>query len=198
MTLPERIDRLPPQLASAAVRMRGFPAPWCVAGGWALDLFLGRLTRSHADVDLAIFRDDQGQLHRHLAGWAFQKVIGGQFADWPAGEWLSLPIHEIHARSPDAREPTLEFLLNERVGDEWAFRRDPALRCPLRHVIGTSASGVPVLCPAVVLLYKAKHPRPADEADFRAVVDHLAPDRRTWLRAALTHSHPHHPWLASL
>lgn len=198
MTLPERIDGVPRGLASAVLRMRGFPAPWCVAGGWALDLFLGRLTRAHGDVDLAIFRDDQVHLGAHLAGWAFQKVVGGRLMELPAGEWLSAPIHEIHARPADDRELPLEFLLNERMGDEWAFRRDPAIRCPVRHVIVTSAAGVPVLCPAVVLLYKAKQPRPVDEADFRAALDHLPLERRAWLRAALEHSHPHHTWLTSL
>jgi Aminoglycoside-2''-adenylyltransferase len=33
--------------------------PWFVVGGWALDLFLGRETRSHKDIDIAIFREDQ-------------------------------------------------------------------------------------------------------------------------------------------
>ncbi|HEV2736058.1 MAG TPA: hypothetical protein VGV85_14520, partial [Longimicrobiaceae bacterium] len=55
----------PPHLDAVAAAMRGFGAPWCVAGGWALDLFLGRATRPHADVDLALFRDDQARLREH-------------------------------------------------------------------------------------------------------------------------------------
>src|SRR5438874_1630364 len=39
--------------------MSGFGKPWLVAGGWALDLYVGRSTRRHNDVDLAIFREDQ-------------------------------------------------------------------------------------------------------------------------------------------
>ena len=175
--------------------MRGFPAPWCVAGGWALDLFLGWVTRPHADVDLALFREDQARLHDHLAGWEFRTVAGGVFTRWAAGEWLAAPVHEIHARSPGA---ALEFLLNDSAGDQWVFRRDPAVRCPARLVITGSDAGIPVLCPAVVLLYKAKQPRDADELDFRAVRDHLGPERREWLRAALMHAHPGHPWLRHL
>jgi hypothetical protein len=194
----ELIGHLPRELASAAALMRGFRAPWCIAGGWALDLFLGRLTRQHADTDLALFREDQENLRQHLAGWDLRKVAGGALVSWPAGEWLSTPVHEIHVRSPDDSGLTLEFLLNEREGEQWVFRRDPAIRCPVRRVILRSAVGVPVLCPAVVLLYKAKQPREADELDFRAVRDHLAPDRSEWLRAALEHAHPGHPWLAEL
>jgi hypothetical protein len=36
--------------------MRGFAAPWWVAGGWALDLWLGRRTRDHEDLDVAVLR----------------------------------------------------------------------------------------------------------------------------------------------
>jgi Aminoglycoside-2''-adenylyltransferase len=32
--------------------------PWWIAGGWALDLFLGKGTRAHKDLDIGIFRKD--------------------------------------------------------------------------------------------------------------------------------------------
>jgi DNA-binding transcriptional LysR family regulator len=53
--------------------MEGFGRPWCIAGGWAIDLFLGRQTRPHKDVEIAIFRDDQRRLFEHLAGWTINK-----------------------------------------------------------------------------------------------------------------------------
>jgi hypothetical protein len=28
--------------------------PWCVAAGWALDLFRGMQTREHGDIEIAI------------------------------------------------------------------------------------------------------------------------------------------------
>jgi hypothetical protein len=172
---------------------------WCVAGGWALDLFLGYQTRPHDDLDLALFRDDQLQLRRHLAKWRFGKVIGGQLLDWPGQEWLSSPVHEIHAQAPEAVDTLcLEFLLNERGGAHWIFRRNPAMQRPVREVIGSSRVGLPILCPEVVLLYKAKQPRTIDEHDFSAVVGSLALERRTWLRTALERVHPGHAWLARL
>jgi hypothetical protein len=50
----------------------------------------------------------------------------------------------------------------------------------------------------VVLLYKAKAPRPADEQDFEAVRAALPAAQREWLRAALATVHPDHPWLGRL
>ena len=62
----------PSQVAAAlGPLMKGFGAPWCVAGGWALDLWLGRRTREHADLELVLFRDDQSLLHPHFRRWTF-------------------------------------------------------------------------------------------------------------------------------
>jgi hypothetical protein len=60
------------------------------------------------------------------------------------------------------------------------------------------ADGVRVLAPELVLLYKSKAPRPADEADFRAARPLLDAEARAWLRAALLGASPGHPWAATL
>jgi hypothetical protein len=191
-------EAFPQSLLAAVEPMCSFPAPWCVAGGRAIDLFLDRVTRPHADVDLAILRDHQALLRRHLRGWTFEKVVDGRRVAWPEGERLSLPTHEIHARSADERPLPLELLLNKCDGDEWVFRRDATVRLPLDRWIVDTRAGIPALCPAIVLLYKAKSPRPGDEADFVHVFDALGAVRRAWLRAALERCHPGHPWISNV
>ena len=193
MTDPRRLD-----LQAVGAIMRGFHAPWCIAGGWALDLFLGRETRPHADVDVALFRGDQVLLRQHLVGWTFEKVLGGVLGRWQEGEWLHPPIHEVHVRSGGQPPVTLEFLLNERAGDRWVFRRNPEVNCPLDRVILRSATGLPVLCPAVVLLYKAKAPRAVDGSDFETARASLDAEQRAWLQSALRTCHPGHRWLTRL
>jgi hypothetical protein len=37
-----------------AARMEGADFPWFVAGGWAIDLFLGTRTRDHEDLEIAV------------------------------------------------------------------------------------------------------------------------------------------------
>ncbi len=105
--------------------MRGFPRPWYIAGGWAIDLFLRRETREHDDIDVAILRKDQAELRTHLAAWAFEKVVDGQRLPWLDGERLDLPVHEVHATSETRAR--VEFLLNESSGASWQFRRNPAI-----------------------------------------------------------------------
>jgi len=48
------------------------------------------------------------------------------------------------------------------------------------------------------LLFKAKHARPKDQADFDATVAHLTPAQRATLAGLLARAHPGHRWLAHL
>jgi hypothetical protein len=196
-------DRVLPRPIADAARVLGeLRVPWAVAGGWAIDLAVGHATRAHADVDLALFRDDQAALHAALPGWTLRVARGGTLVPWAPGECLEPPLHEVHALPPGdagaADAPVLEFLLNEREGPDWVHRRDPAVRRPIARVCRRGPGGVRVLAPEVVLLYKSKAPRPADEHDLVAVRPHLDAEARAWLVAALTRHDARHPWIAAL
>jgi hypothetical protein len=195
VVLPE----LPSDIREVAEVLRALQRPWAVAGGWALDLALGAATRPHADVDVALFRGDQAALRAALPGWRFAAVVGGALTPWDVGVRLELPVHEVHARPPaGVTGRALEFLLNEREGTDWVYRRDPAVRLPLARAVREVAAGVRALAPEVVLLYKSKAPRATDEQDFRAARPLLDGAARAWLRAALLRAAPAHPWAAAL
>ncbi len=49
-----------------------------------------------------------------------------------------------------------------------------------------------------MLLFKAKHARLKDDADFARLLPLLDRDRRAWLRTVLTDVHPQHRWLDRL
>lgn len=178
--------------------MDGFAGPWCVASGWALDLFLGRMTRSHAVVELAIFRADQALLHRHFSTWVFEKIVNGRRQVWSQAERLILPVHEILARSKDGPPDTLEFLLNERKGDNWVYRRDPAIHVPIERALLRSNARLPVLAPKIGLLFKSKSPRAKDAADFASISPALNVQQRLWLMQSIAATEPEHPWLGAI
>jgi hypothetical protein len=167
--------------------LAGFDAPWWIAGGWALDLFLGAETREHDDIDVALLRRDQLALHGWLRDWELRYATPDHTLEPWDGRYLQPPIHAIWARrSHDETAPwTCEFLLNEERDGRWIYRRAPAITRSLDD-LGGLRNGVPFLCPEVVLLYKSKSPTPKDEADFDAVLPHLSPPRRVWLRRALS------------
>jgi hypothetical protein len=186
-------------LRRALEPMAGCEASWWVAGGWAIDLFLGHVTRPHHDVDLAILRRDQAEVQRHLASWTLRWVeprSGGRFHPWQPGQLLALPVHEIHGTHDDGSR--IELLLNEASGETWHFRRDQRIRRALAMVGLATAEGLPFLAPEVVLLYKAQAFREADEADFAAVRDAMTDEQRVWFTDALRTLYGNHPWLTTL
>ena len=49
--------------------------PWWIAGGWAIDLFVGRQTREHEDIDILILRRDQHAVRALLESWDVQAAL---------------------------------------------------------------------------------------------------------------------------
>jgi hypothetical protein len=107
-------------------------------------------------------------------------------------------VHSLWCRPRAEGAWWLEILLDEREGLDWIFRRNRDVRRPIGELLARDGSGLAYLRPEVQLLYKAKAPRPRDEADFRAVAPILGKEARAWLRDALARTHPEHPWLDAL
>lgn len=170
--------------------LQGLKCPWWFAGGWAVDMFLGRQTRPHKDIEIAIARNDQQHLLPlpDLAGVEF--VEDHERKPW-RGQKLELPVHELYARFYGGAE--VEVLLNEFDGPDWVYRRNQNIRLP-RAVF----EGQRFLPPEIVLLYKSKMPRPQDEQDFHAVRGLLSAEQKNWLSDSISRDYPAHPWLAKL
>jgi len=183
---------------SAAALFNTFPRPWCVAGGWALDLFLGRLTRQHDEVQLAVLREHLMDLPQHLPKWTWKLSINRTLRPWDGRQYLMLPIHELHATG--AKKESVEVLLQEGDGIDWQYRRNFSVRLNLSKWIVPGPMGVPLLNPAIVLLYKSKTPGPKDELDFRSAIHsgRLSTVDLDWLGSALFRLNPTHPWLAQM
>ncbi|CDQ39930.1 MULTISPECIES: nucleotidyltransferase domain-containing protein [Virgibacillus] len=176
--------------------MSGFSKNWFFVGGWAIDLFLGKETRVHHDIEIGIFREDQIELKHFLSSWEFKKVVHREFIPW-YNEYLVLPVHEIHAiNKMDKHE--LEILLNESDTVNWRFRRDLRILYPLKSVLKYSETGLPYLAPEIVLLYKVRNTREKDHIDFLSVKDILHAKQKYWLREAIEMHEPKHEWLQLL
>jgi hypothetical protein len=174
-------------------------ASWWICGGWALDLFLGRESRRHDDLDVAVLRRDQRALFRHLAGWDVRYATPEHLLEPWNGGHLEPPIQGIWARRcNEASAPwTCEFLLNEHTEQNWIFRGNEAVTRPLAEV-GAERDSVPFLRPEIVLLYKASELSPKNEADFAAVSPQLTHTASEWLREALEVIDHRHPWFRRL
>ena len=174
--------------------MGSFGAPWWVAGGWAIDLAIGRQSRAHDDVEISVLYRDQEELRAALWSWELWVVDEGQLVPWHAGDELAMPRHQLWARRAATVPWSLEILFEVADEDHWVFRRDPRIRLPL-DAFGTVGGGLPIVAPEVQLLFKAKEPREKDHHDFHAALGVLTPEAVSWLRTALLMSHPEHDWL---
>ena len=114
------------------------------------------------------------------------------------GEHLEPPLHQVHAERLTEDPLALDFLLNEREGEDWVFRRDARIRRPLGEVIIDSGCQMPVIAPDVNLLYKAGDMQPHDRLDFNSALPALSEEQRQWLRDGLETCYPGHEWLEVL
>jgi hypothetical protein len=181
-----------------AERLRGVDVPWGVAGGWAVDLFLGvrgpdGATREHEDLEIVVPAGSFGPVRAALPDLSFHVVGAGRM--WPADDERAMALlHQTWGWDETVGAYVLDVFREPHEGGTWICRRDTTLRRPYVDVLDRTADGVPYVVPEVVLLFKAKAARAKDEADLAAVLPLLDDDRRAWLAAALDRAHPGHPW----
>ena len=184
-----------------ARRLAGVEAPWYVAAGWAIDLFLGGSYREHDDLEIAVPQDRFQEVVEALAGFELF-VVGtprqGLVSPLEQARHALEATHQTWVREPETGLWRLDIMREPSDGDTWICRRDERIRLPYDQVIERTADGIPYGRPEVVLLYKAKHAREKDDADFAAALPRLEPERRRWLADALELVHPGHRWLAQL
>jgi hypothetical protein len=200
---PAEIEALDARWASCwtpgavARRLSGVGAPWCVAAGWALDLFRGTRTRAHGDIEIAIPAAGFPEVRDRFPGYGFDAVSSGRIWENAAPDVLAAT-HQTWLRDPATGDYLLDVFREPHDGDTWICRHNETIRLPYGDIIHHTHDGIPYLAPELVLLFKAKHARPKDQADFAGTIPHMTTAQRATLADLLTRTHPGHPWLANL
>lgn len=180
-----------------ARRLAGIGTPWYVAAGWALDLFHGRQTRVHGDIEIAIPAAGFAEVRGRFPGYVFDAAGSGRIWEDAAPEVLAT-VYQTWLRHPATGNYLLDVFREPHDRDTWICRRDERIRLPYDAVIHHTPDGIPYLAPELVLLFKAKHTRRKDQADFDATVPLMTASQRATLAELLTRTNPGHPWLADL
>ncbi len=181
----------------AARLLAGVSAPWYVAAGWALDLFRGRQTREHGDLEIAVPAPDFSAVRDALAGYDFE-VIGSGRA-WPLDSPAFDVMHQTWVSEPGTGVYRLDIFREPQRDGAWVCRRDETIRLPYEQIIRRTGDGIPYLLPEIVLLFKAKHSAEAkNRADFAATLPLLDGAAADWLRWALARVHPGHAWISAM
>jgi hypothetical protein len=184
--------------SEVALLLAGVETPWWVAGGWALDLWLGEQSRPHADLEICTPRAGWASVRGRLAGHDLWCAHEGRVSPLAPGAPVPDACRQVWARDPHTGEWRLDVMLEAGGRDEWVCHRDPRVRLPLAAAVGVTADGIPHLRPEIVLLLKAKGRRPKDEAGLEAFLPRLDGAARGWLADALGTLHPGHDWLQRL
>jgi hypothetical protein len=182
----------------AARLLEGVEAPWYVAAGWAIDLFLGGQRREHGDLEIAVPAGRFPEVERALRGFDLYVPVGpARLRPYALVE--SPESHQTWARDPASGRWRLDVFREPHDGDTWISRRDERIRMPYRELIERTVDGIPYARPEVVLLFKAKHSaEEKNEADLADTLPRLGPARRRLLGAWLQLVHPGHPWTTRL
>jgi hypothetical protein len=173
---------------------------WWIAGGYAIEQFVGHVLRPHGDIDVLVLRRDRAAVRSMLADWdCWAADPPGTLRPWPVDESLPLAVSDVWCR-PNRDAPwRLQLMFDDGEGDRWRSRRCAAVTRPLSGLGQRDGGGIPFLAPEVQLFYKAKAPRAKDELDFAAVLPLLSQPQRVWLRDAVTVAYGRDvPWLKRL
>jgi hypothetical protein len=180
--------------------LQGVEAPWYVAAGWGLDLFLGGDYREHEDLEIGVPNGRIDEIAAALWGFELFVIVDPHEAVPLADARDRLgDTHQTWARDPATELWRLDVFREPSDDGTWICRRDPAIRLPYEQLIEHTEDGIPYGRPEVILLFKAKHAHlEKNRADFSAALPRLDRERRRWLREALERIDPGHAWLAEL
>ena len=192
-------DWAPLDPGSLAEFMAGFPRPWWILGGWAIEAFT-RAPREHEDIDLSILACDIPALRDH---------VGDRWHLWSNHGGTLRPVNE---RFPEVLDVRSQIWIRASAQDPWVIDlpvtpdRDglwtnkflPAHVVPVDEATWVADDGLRYLNPEIVLFFKARHRRPKDERDLARALPLLTVDQRAWLSDAVRTLADDHPWLPRL
>ena len=195
---------------------------YALCGGHAIDLFLGRKTRPHKDIDVVMFWEDRDKIIQHMLnhGWHVFEPCGTEYlhkinnvADqirnksniWcvkPGNPHYEFTEHknDMYAVDFDNSEQTeldyIEILFNTRTDKDFLYARNHDIKLAYNKAI-LEIKGIPCLAPEMVLLYKSTA---ADENEYQHDFDNasneMGKEQLTWLSKSLSIMFPQgHKWL---
>jgi Aminoglycoside-2''-adenylyltransferase len=186
-----------PQLNRIAVIMKESKFPWFIAGGWAIDLAIGKKTREHEDIDIVVFRENIQDVLDYFKNWEIGVALPGEhrLETVVSKDQAMPPRFGLHVRNDT---DFVEVLLTDRVEDRAIFRRDPSIIFPVSDFIKTDAMNRRYITPEWQLLFKSKSPRESDWQDFLNALPYLSMQQKDWLKQAFIKTAASTEWIERL
>lgn len=182
----------PEQLASKLCLVK---AHWYIVGGWAIDLWLGKQSREHEDLEFAVSPKNAHEVASHLSELTFFEVREGRFVFWDTKKPIGDNTWQLWGADMNAQRWRVDMMMERGTHKYWQYKRKPSIEHMRHKAIRTNVNGIRYLAPPNVLLFKAKHSRFKDDIDFETVFPNLSFQDRQSLKSWLRLEHPDHKWL---
>ncbi|UXU85978.1 nucleotidyltransferase domain-containing protein [Burkholderia sp. S-53] len=181
-----------------ARRLSEIHLPWCIVGGWAIDLWHGTRTREHDDLEFTNLREDFGRFRQAFSDLAFYTAHAGVVEKLPENQPPPPEVMQFRGFDRAAESWRIDMMIEPGAPEWWAYKRDPSFTRPRAGMVMRTAGGIPYLNPAAVLLFKARDRRPKDQQDFDRALPKLPVGERVWLKDCLDALHPGNEWAQAL
>ncbi len=196
---------------------------YAVCGGRAVDMFIGRNTRAHGDIDILAYWSERDKIIAYMLslGFSVYEMLGGGkvhritdtakqmrikrnifcakdgcelFKLYPEGGEDVFRLEFFHGNQVKA--DFIEILFNDRTETDFLYARDKSVSLPLERAF-LSRDGLPYLAPELCLLYKSTDTeREGYQADFDLAYPLMSEESRAFLQAALRKLYPDgHKWI---
>ncbi|MGA0228525.1 MAG: nucleotidyltransferase domain-containing protein [Paracoccaceae bacterium] len=171
---------------------------WYVVGGWALDLWHRKETRTHEDIEFCCLRKDAPYFMEKLNELTFFGAQSGSLYPLDKDMPLSKKVNQFWGWDEAKNVWWVDLMIDPGTEAEWVFKRNPDIRLPRSDAISTTPDGIPFLRPAPILLFKAKHCRPKDQFDFETALPHLSQSEKQWLMGSIEKEYPQCDWITEI
>lgn len=179
------------------VKLANFKESWWFVGGYGLDLWFGKITREHGDIDISIFRESLPALFEldfdfYLASKGELKQISS-LSDLSSEDW------NIWIKHKYDEDYLFQCLIADSVDNFWVYRRNSKIKLRSEKYGCITNSGYHVIKPEIQLLYKSASDEEKDERDFQLFKNHLHVKARSFLKNSLdTVYEGKHRWIGQL
>lgn len=183
-TVPKPWDPL--CIKEVAVLFADSHFPWWIAGGHAIEQFVGSAFRSHDDIDVLILRRDSTSVRNLLDDWdMWMADPPGKLRPWPGEEPLPEHVSDIWCRKHADDPWRFQIMVDKADGPRWKSRRSSGVSMPVVSLGFHNQDNAPFLTPEVQLFYKAKSPRPKDLQDLERCLPLMTNSQKEWLRRSI-------------
>jgi hypothetical protein len=179
--------------------LRDLSSDWWLAGGHAIDLWLGENTRKHGDIDITLFRENFSDLFNLTRELYFFVASKGGLRRLESLDDLRGKDWNIWVKRKGQEKWLFQCLISDEIDGEWIYRRDHRVRLDKNKFGIVTSLEEAIIAPEIQLLFKSSSKEQKDEVDFNNCLPKLSSRQKKWLKDNMSIIYNNsHSWIERL